>query len=221
MPLAANTANVHILVDDARRTVVKLWLHQDTAGDEADVLKVNVATLAARTLILATTNVATQQSGFVPGEQVTGGTSGATAFVVFWTPSSLAANGALTVTSNSAAFTNGETITGAVSGHSAVLANPATTVPTYVLDITSIWYSISAGAKVDLVYDDGGTKRPILPLFGNGYYGKNDFGVKVPNNTAVPNGNLYVSTYGVGAKGGYSIIVELKKVKGFAPRPVY
>jgi hypothetical protein len=221
MALTANTANVQFLADDARHTLVKLILHQDTAGDEADVLKVNVSTLVGRTLILNTTAVALPSySTFVPGEKLTGGTSGTTAYVCQWIPSTATVNGAITVTSNSAAFTNGETVTGEKSGLSVVLTAAGTTVPTYLIDIESVWFSVTGTGKVELAFDDAGTKKPVLHLNGTGYYGRNQLSSAFPNIMAVPNGNLYISTYGVPAKGGYCLIVDLRKQAGFAPRPV-
>jgi hypothetical protein len=214
MPLAANTANVQILVDDSKRVLAKLILHQDTAGDESDVLKVNVATLANRTLILNSNNAAIAGRSFLVGEKITGNTSGAVGYVLTHDPVAQK----IRIVVDSGTFSGTEVVNGAGGFFETLLS---ITTPTYLLDIDEVWYSVTGTAKVELAFDDNGTKKPFLHLAGTGTYSRNTFSTKIPNNSAVPNGNLYVSTYGVGAKGGYCLLVELRKQAGFAPRPVY
>jgi hypothetical protein len=83
MPLSANTATVTILSEDSAHARVSLWLYQQLVGDEADVLKVNTATLSSRTVVLNATPVG---KAFMQGEQITGGTSGAIGFVRDYSP---------------------------------------------------------------------------------------------------------------------------------------
>lgn len=220
MALSANTANVQILEDNSTTTVVKMWLHQQTAGDEADVLKVNTATLVGRTIQLQTSNGAPGQSGFQLGEKVTGGTSGAVGYVLSWERPSATANGQLSVVVDSGTFQTSEVISGTqVPTYAPTILN--ITTPVYMVHIRSISYSVNGTAKVELAFDDSGTKRPAVILSGSGYIGANELPSRIPNTAAVPNGNLYVSTYGVGNLGGYTVIVELRKGTGFASRPGY
>lgn len=216
MSLSANTANVTILVDDDRHTIAKIWTFQETAGDESSVLKVNASTLVARTLILTTPNTATPSFDFMPGEIVTGNTSGATGYIVESTPlSQTVIIGILTGT-----FSNTEIITGAESNCSITLNT--ITVPAYVLSIDQVWFDIPDSVVVGLEFDNNGTPTTVLPLTDQGIYGRAEFwnGLKINNLFNPSNGNLYVSTYGLGAKQAYSVVVELHKDKGFAQRPM-
>src|SRR5437868_12164377 len=124
MPLTANTANVAILHESTSAVRVSMWMHQNLTGDEADVLKVNVATLTSRTLQLNTATAAPPQS-FAQGEQVTGGTSAAIGFVRDWN----AATKVLTIILSSGVFSGTEVVTGAQIGTSITLTS--ITTPTY------------------------------------------------------------------------------------------
>jgi hypothetical protein len=131
-------------------------------------------------------------------------------------------SGKLTVIVNSGVFTN-EVVTGAISGET--LTVTSITTPTYVVDVSSIWYSVSSGAMVGLEW---GNSTPSFASFtmlsGNGFLSKQNLPCRFApavTGPASPNGNLYVSTYGVGIKGGYHIVLDLHKEAGFSQRPVY
>lgn len=224
MPLSANTANVVTLAETAQDLRVSMWLYQVTAGDESDVLKINVATLSYRTLTFnANTNTALMPTGpmqFVAGEQVIGGTSGAVAYVRDWN----ATTGKLVVTAvSNGTFSGTEVVTGQYYGKSITLTS--ITTPTYVLELNSIWFSISAGASVGLQW---GNTTPSYATFamlaGTGYRTKQSLtsmSMNPTNSSALvnPNGNLYISTYGIPNKGTYWIEALFKKTQGFSGIP--
>lgn len=216
MPLAANTANVAILHEDSNHARVSMWLYQNTAGDESDVLKVNTATLTSR---LVTLNFTAAAKNYLQGEQVSGNTSAAVGFVRDYQQ----LTGKLNVVMSSGVFQNGDLVTGATSGETAVI-NTITT-PTYVVDVDSVWYSVLSPALVALEW---GNSTPSFASFamlsGNGFLTKQNLPGRFASSVSGlpnPNGNIYISTYGVGAKGGYHIIIDLHKAAGFSQRPVY
>jgi hypothetical protein len=132
--------------------------------------------------------------------------------------------GKLNAVISSGVFQN-EVVTGATTGET--LTVTSITVPTYVVDVSQIWYSVSGTAVVGLQW---GNSTPAFASFamlaGTGALTKNvmpgrfapsAFVAALPN----PNGNIYLSTYGVAAKGTYHIILDLHKQAGFSQRPVY
>ena len=222
MALTANSNTVQIISDSSSKTVVKMTLVAATGAlNESDQLKVNVATLVGRTLVLQTTNgaVSATGSGFVPAERVVGGTSGAIGYVKDWVPPSATANGVLTIVIDSGTFQSSETLTGD-RGYAPTILN--ITTPTYVAHVAAVEWAISGSALVALEYANSSGKVQACVLSGQGSLGKNA-GIATSLKNAVPNtdGNLYVSTANVAANGGYTLIVELHKGQGFAGKPVY
>lgn len=219
MALAANTALIHILEDSTKKTVVKLVYHAQSAADEADVLKVNVATLSNRTQILHIDTADPATLFFAPDELITAnGGSGATGRVTDWNP----VTGNLTVVLVGANnFTGTDAVIGSRQYTEEVDLDAAVT-PTYLLSIESITWNVVGDGKVELEWGNSSPAyATAITLAGNGYYGRNLFGPPIPNNIASPNGNLYVSTHGTPAKGGYSMVIELRKDAGFSSRSNY
>lgn len=214
--LAANTATVTILQESASSVLVSLMLHQDTAGDESSVLKVNTATLTSRTVTL-NFNGNFGPYGYVPGSTITGLSSGAIGTVRSYN----ARDGKLDVILTSGTFTT-ENINGSTLNTTATVAS--VTVPTYFVDVHQVWYSVNGIGKVGLEFANATTFSTALTVSGNGYFGPSQLpGLLKSSQTALvnPNGNLYVSTYGTPAKGGYSLVLELRKAAGFSPKPGY
>jgi len=57
---------------------------------------------------------------------------------------------------------------------------------------------------------------------GTGYYGRNALQAEiVAPDSANSDGSIYVSTYDMGAKGGYDIVLELRKSLGYAEPTIY
>jgi hypothetical protein len=221
MPLTANTTVTQVLLDTAQRLVLKVAHHQHTAGDLSNVLLVNTATLAFRTYVLNTANTAIEPGyTFVPGEQVVGATSNAHGYVVSWKPPASVAggNGALAVTVESGVF-QAEDVTGTLLNRT--IAVTSVTTPTRLLSIAGVTWNVQSPAKVELAWGDGASYKTALILSGTGYMGKNEFPIDITNDATAPNGNLFMNTYGVGALGGFSLILDLRKHAGFAARPVY
>lgn len=222
MALANTVAINQVLEDGSSRVMTKHIYHANTAVQEADVLKVNVATLSSRTLILNTTNAAAGmvQYGFVPGEMVTGNTSNAHGFVIGWVPPVGANGGILTVMVANGTFSGTEQVTGDRMKTTMPLAS--VTDPTHLIHIESIWWSVQGTGKVEVEWGGAGsTYKTAMVLAGEGYWGDNALNGIISNDIASPNGNVYVSTHGLAAGGGYSLILRFQKGAGFAQHPIY
>tara|TARA_R110000868_G_scaffold79604_35_gene226515 strand:+ start:11792 stop:12469 length:678 start_codon:yes stop_codon:yes gene_type:complete len=220
MAITTGTANVQIILDTDSKLIAKFLYFTSNGTDEADALKINVETLAARTFVLEVQNANT--GVFVPGETILGQTSNATARVVEWKK----AEKKLTVVNltGNTAFTDGETIRTTLynTSNTALKASGAQTTPPRTLDVSGIWYSVDPDMTVELGY--GGVYAnttpfvaPVILLSGAGYYGKNALPGLLPNAMLNATGHVYTSTYTTtSAKAAYSVVVEFRKTKGFA-----
>ena len=62
--------------------------------------------------------------------------------------------------------------------------------------------------------------HPGILLSGSGYFGKNALPTVIANPALNPTGNIYISTYSTASvKVAYSLVVQFRKTRGFAPRP--
>jgi len=216
----ASTANVQFIVDTDKKTTVKCVYFTTDGTQEASALKVNVATLKARVWTL-TVNVAavnaTAQLGFTPGEKFTTNDANV-GYVVDYTRAAnvgtlrvVGANGATTfasaanLTSNATALSVG--IDAAAGG-------------TPLVSIAGLSYSISPGGVMQVQWG-GTTNSDAVILTGTGYMGKNELSAPVLNNNGAATGNLIISTYGLANNGGYTVVFELHKVRGWSSKPGY
>jgi hypothetical protein len=232
--LTANTSTVQILSESCDHIMVRLLMHQVTAGDANSVLVVNADSLTHRTQIL-TINPAVR---FPPGVEITGNDSLASAYVCY----NIDANNIVVTlqdSANATGFDTNDHIVGNREGtgntsythETSVGANVTAVVsPPRKLTIDSLLWSIQGGsiggagseAKVGIEFANSSAFYTAITLTGDGYYGRNDLDAPLtPDPLPNFNGNIYVSTYGVAALGGYSIVLSCRKVQGYAQAPVY
>lgn len=225
MAISTGTANVHILSESAQHVVARCLYFTNNGTDEADVLKVNTAALTFKTVNLATT---TDTGVFLPGDTVTGTTSGVTAQIVAWRNTGLVSGGGtLTVSNATGNFTNNEAITALRTGASTSLGPNAQSLLPRRLAIRSIWYSIDVDMTVELGFrgndvDGAAVIVPAVLLSGSGYFGKNALSGQITSNAAGigvdADGSFYISTYTTSsAKAAYTVIVDLVKLNGYSP----
>jgi len=217
MAITTGTANVHILTESAQHVVARCLYYTSNGTDEADVLKVNTASLTHKTVALST---ATRLGVFQSGDTVTGLTSGTTAQIVEWRQTA----NTLIITNASGAFTNGENIRTIVTNNTVALAaSNASLNLVRELAIRSIWYSIDSDMTVELGFKGSdGVVSPAVLLSGSGYFGKNALAGQIVSNSpgigTSADGSFYISTYTTSnAKAAYTIIVDLVKLRGYAP----
>jgi len=217
MAITTGTANVHILTESAQHVVARCLYYTSNGTDEADVLKVNTASLTHKTIALST---ATRLGVFQSGDTVTGLTSGTTAQIVEWRQTA----NTLIITNASGAFTNGENIRTIVTNNTVALAaSNASLNLVRELAIRSIWYSIDSDMTVELGFKGSdGVVSPAVLLSGSGYFGKNALAGQIVSNSpgigTSADGSFYISTYTTSnAKAAYTIIVDLVKLRGYAP----
>lgn len=220
----ANSNTLQVLKDSAETLIVKLTCESD-ATQEAHVEKINVATLActAWNLVTDTNTTGISPVGFVPGELLTGNTSGATAYVVRWIPSACT----LYVTSKTGNFANSERVTGALSKSFVVLGVPGQVAPVRALNLEAVWYSIPTGTRLSIEWE-GVSNVPAaayttaVTLFDTGQFDKQSlavFPVPPSTNAFTSNGSISTSTLGMTANGGYSVVVQFRKAAGFSLVP--
>jgi len=219
MAITSGTANVHVLTESAQHATVRCLYYTSNGTDESDVLKVNTATLSHKTVALT---VATKLGVFQSGDTVTGQSSGKTAQIVEWRRDA----STLVVTNASGAFTNGEDLKTTVTNSTAALASSAASLDLVrELAIRSIWYSIDPDMTVELGFKGAPGENAIAPavlLSGSGYFGKNALAGQIISNApgigTSADGSFYISTYTTAsAKAAYTVIVDLVKLRGYAP----
>lgn len=215
MAITNGTANVQIIKDTSDTLIVKCLYYTTTPTNEADVLKVNAHTLAYASYGLTTQS---RNIPIQPGMTVVGNTSAASAKVVDWNYATNTVQ--ITQLTGNTAFDDDEVLDFKIESATIFSVNSAAasafTTPTRVIQLVSVWHSISSGMSVEIGY--GGT--PIVPsllLAGNGYFGKNALGARLPNAAATPTGHVHISTYSTGAGTySYNILMEFSKNAGFA-----
>lgn len=221
MAFTSNSAQTQILLDNSSQLLAKFMYYTADGTDETDVLKINVETLACRTFELTVANTA--NAYFQTGDVVIGATSNARAYIADWNRATNTAT-VVNITGNTA-FTNTESITIDRTQHTVPLN--LFTVPARDMNIESIWYSIDGDMSVELgfngVYANSTAYvHPSMLLAGSGYFGKNALPAEVLNNALNKTGNFSISTYTTSTqKASYTLIVEFRKNKGFAQRPIH
>ncbi len=221
---------VQVLKDTTDALIVK-FVNSGNASAEVAVEKVNAASLSYATFALnsnSLSNVHISESGWVAGEYVVGATTGIKASVIAWNyaTNALAVVGVQANSSGGVTFGNGELITGMLTNSHFLMANVAS--PVRSLDFESIWFCIPSGARVDIQWE-GVTNAAVnavftaASLYGTGYWGKNElagiFKAPASSNTFTANGSIALSSVGLTANGGYTVVVEFRKGDGFSPIP--
>jgi hypothetical protein len=217
--LSANANSVLILSESSDHLTLRLFFYQNTAGDQSSNLVVNGESLLFRTQILHYNNAAAR---FVASDLITGSLSGAVATVCYG--EILGGSNTIVVTEitgNTAGFENNDVVTGNREG-SGTATVTAVTSPRRVLSIDSVLWSVNGpNASVGLECSNGSAFDTSFMLSGQGYYGRNELDAPIPPTLSDSNGNLYISTYNIPAKGGYSITLTLRKTQGYASPPGY
>lgn len=221
MAFTSNSAQTQILLDNSTQLLAKFMYYTADGTDETDVLKINVETLTCRTFDLTVAN--TTNANFQPGDLIVGQTSNAHAYVADW---QLATNTVTVVNlTGNTAFTNTENIL--IDRTQKLVPNQLFTALSRDMNIESIWYTIDGDMSVELGFNGVHANttpyvHPSMLLAGTGYFGKNALPGEILNNALNKTGNFSISTYTAsGAKASYTIIVEFRKNKGFAQRPIH
>jgi len=216
---------------------VKFLRYDSSANDEVSVQKVNCEALLYRTFIVIPSQYNYDTIGFPPGVliQSANATSNTTAYVC-----DTFANGALLVTQvanstvtgnaiNASAFVVGDIYTCPRTGVNASLTVSSVVTPARLIDIESIWYSISgAGTIVGLEWSGTNSSGNVfattakLLTEGNGYYGRNELQMEIVASAAAnTDGSIYISSYNMTSGGAYDITLEIRKSVGFAQPQIY
>ena len=220
MPLAANTATVQILDDNATHVVAKFQFFQHTANagsHEASVVKINANALVCRTQELTFTDV---PQYLWPTDVATQGNNAAiTGRVASWKGNTVT----VVLMNSAAAFQNSATVTfsrpaGNLTTHTLTATGANKTLPELALRQAS--WSISGNSATRVALEWAGNPNTEIIAFssGSGYIGKNNLATTIPSDVTNPTGDVNITTYGTPALTGYSIIAEFAKVKGYGPQ---
>lgn len=222
MALAANTATVQILDDNASHVVAKFQFFQHTANTgshESSALKINVNTLACRTMDVTLSAVPTN---LWPGDKAIQTTNTA----IQGTVASWKANVVTLVLSNTTAlFQNSNTIVfNRPGGNSDAYTITATgaSLTSAKLALRQAAWSVAGNTATRVALEWAGTPNAEIVQFGtgSGYIGKNALATAIPCDANAATGDVLISTYSTPALSGYTIIAEFAKVTGFAPQGV-
>lgn len=222
--LTLTAANTYVIEDNASHHEVRLSYFANTTTNETSGLKVNVDTLIGRTMLMTFSgiNAGPSLGGdlFVPGSTITanGGSNAIGYFLEYTNPN---ANTFRVVLANNTLFANGDVLYDDRFGHIVVVGN-AVSEPARVT-VAGILWSIPGSARVGLEWANANTSLndEFFVMSGSGSFGKNTFNAPLQCTTANSTGNINLSTYGILANGGYTIILDLRKGQGFGARPVY
>lgn len=234
MALSANTQVVEILRDTHTTLLTKVSYYSAGTSDQASNLVINVATLQFRTMILTGTLAnPTAPISLIPGEVVTA-VDGCAGYVVqHWTPNTTHFIARVMLANSAAQFSNNDVLTGDRSNNAFTVGAAGAVSEQAILGLAAAWWSVTGAAatSVGIEFDNANTSLTdeAVRVAGTGYFGKNNLpelilpalATRTVNSSIGATGNIDISTYGIAAKGGYTLVLEFRKVAGFAGRPVY
>jgi hypothetical protein len=217
LPYTSNTATIQILDDSSSHVVAKLHLYQHSAGNESDVLKINVNALVGRTQTL-TIDDGSRTAVFHQGETVTD-VANATCigYVSHWKYPKLS----LVLANSASPVDNSATLLGTRGGSVLVKGDGAAMDPA-LLSLRSLTWSVigNTTSRVALQWEGSPNTEIIAVGPGSGYIGRNTLGTTIPNDATSPTGSISVSPLSMPALSSYTLILECAKVKGFETRPI-
>jgi len=234
MPFSANSFAVEILRDTHTTLLAKVSHWNVGTTDQASNLAINVATLQYRTMLLTGALASpTRPISLIPGEIVTAA-DGCVGYVSqHWTPNATHFIARIILANSQVEFSNNDVLTGDRSNNAFTVGAAGAVSEQAILGLVSAWWSVTGAAatSVGVEFDNANTSLTdeAIRVAGSGYFGKNQlpelilpaFATRTVNSSIGATGNIDVSTYGVAAKGGYTLVLEFRKVAGFAGRPVY
>lgn len=220
----ANTNTTVILVDTASRAVVKDVLYMTSASDQSARLVVNASLLQGRTMTLKGLNESStghMTNGFIPGETLTAqGGSGAVCYPFnFWEVGTdwylqvVLANSAVQIANN-------DVLLGDRSGASFTVTNDGAVLDRAVVSIIGAWWTVNGSPNTSISVEFANSDCAFTAS-GTGWFGKANIPEAIKPGNAFGTGNITVSTYGLLAKGGYTLVLDLRKEHGFGQRPLY
>jgi hypothetical protein len=160
-------------------------------------------------------------SGFIPGETLTASPGGAICYPFnFWEVGTdwylqvVLANSAVQIANN-------DVLLGDRSGATFTVTNDGAVPDRPVVSIIGAWWSVNGSPNTSISVEFANADCAFTAS-GTGWFGKGSLPEAI--RTGVPanaSGDISVSTYGLLAKGGYTLVLDLRKEKGFGQRPIY
>lgn len=234
MALTANTLVVETLRDTHTTLLAKVAYFSAGTSDQVSNLAINVATLQYRTMLLTGTLASpTSPISLIPGEVVTAQDAAAGYVVQHWTPNATHFIARVVLANSQVQFSNNDVLTGDRSNNAFTVGAAGAVSEQAILGLVSAWWSVTGAAatSVGVEFDNANTSLTdeAIRVAGTGYFGKNQLpelilpaaATRTVNSSIGATGNIDISTYGIAAKGGYTLVLEFRKVSGFAGRPVY
>lgn len=217
----ANTNTTVILVDTASRAVVKDVLYMTGANDQSARLVVNCDVLQGRTMILTgILGTPLAPLGLISGEVVTAQDAVVGYVGQQWTPNTTHKVIEVILASSAAPFSNNDVLTGDRSNNAFTVAAGGAVSVTPKVSIIGAWWSVNGSPNTSISVEFVGADCAFTAS-GTGWFGKGNLPEAITSVGASANGNISVSTYGILAKGGYTLVLDLRKEQGFGQRPIY
>lgn len=219
---SANTNTTVILVDTASRAVVKDVLYMTSASDQSARLVVNCSLLQGRTMQLTGT-LATPLSpnGLIPGEKLTAQDAVVGYVGQQWTPNTSHKIVEVILANSQVQFSNNDVLTGELSNNAFTVGAAGAVLNRPVVSIIGAWWSINGSPNTSISVEFANADCAFTAS-GTGWFGKGNIPEAIK--TGVPanaSGDITVSTYGLLAKGGYTLVLDIRKEAGFGQRPIY
>lgn len=234
MALSANTFTTEILKDTHNSVLAKVSYYSAGTSDQASNLAINVSTLIGRTMTLTGTLARpTDPISMIPGEVVTAQDNCAGYVLQHWTPNTTHFIVRVVLANSASQFANSDVITGDRSNNALTVTSSGAASDQAVLALTGAWWSVTGNSQTSVAVEFDNANSTLtdeaIRVSGTGYFGKNALpesilpaaATRYVNSSIQTTGHIDVSTYNINAKGGYTLVLEFRKERGFGGRPVY
>jgi hypothetical protein len=218
----ANTNTTVILVDTASRAVVKDVLYMTSASDVSARLVVNCALLQGRTMTLTgTLATPAAPNGLIPGEKLTAQDAAIAYVGQVHSPNTTHKVVTVVLANSQVALSNSDVLTGELSNNAFTVASDGAVLDRPVVSIIGAWWSVNGSPNTSISVEFANADCAFTAS-GTGWFGKGNIPEAIKTNSLTnASGDITVSTYGLLAKGGYTLVLDLRKEKGFGQRPIY
>lgn len=232
MALTANTFGTEILKDSSSTLLIRASYWSVGNTDQVSNLALNVSTLSGRTMtitgVLADPN---NPVSFIPGEALLAQDNAAGYVLQTWSPNATHFVASVLLSNSQVQFSNNDVITGARSNNAFTVGADGAVSDQVILALTGATWSIPSTTSVGVEFVNANTSLTdeAIRVSGSGFFGKNALpftilpaaATRSVNSSIRTTGDIAISTYGIGAKGGYTLILEFRKQSGFAQQPIY
>lgn len=232
MSYSANNFATEILRESSSTLLVRASYWSVGSNDQTGNLAVNASTLSGRTMTLTGTLAnTTNPVSLIPGEALLAQDNAAGYVLQTWTPNATHFIASVLLSNSQVQFSNNDVITGARSNNAFTVGAADAVSDQAILALTGATWSVPSTASVGVEFGNANTSLTdeAIRVSGSGFFGKNALpfsilpaaATRTVNSSIGATGDINISTYGIAAKGGYTLILEFRKQSGFGQQPIY